>query len=196
MITLDITGFYYRHETSPGGISSVLDLMNRAQGVRTKNGGVLSFVSDVDGFVETITVDYDDDSKPTSRQTHDRRLTGRYTYTDSPSNKGNIILVPPGANAGIHVWQYYITDKNGCLKSGADVEGIRTIIPFTISDKPPGGPLKDGDTVTWRLVGIFGLEEELRELEERRDELKELLGDEPTSVKRALRALRTLRKTS
>lgn len=186
MITLDITGFYYRYATSPGGIYSVFDLMNSAQGVRVQNGGVLSFQQDPNGFVDTITVDYDDNSQPVSRQSGEPRQKTKYSFTDNVRSPVNRISVP-GSSTGLLVWQYYITDERGTLKSGADAQGIRTIVPFTLSDQPPGAPLVDGDTVTWRLVAIFGVADLI---DQNKDRLAKINEGGPLSLKAALRALR------
>ncbi|MEO1528291.1 MAG: hypothetical protein AAFX06_22950 [Planctomycetota bacterium] len=164
MINLDITGFYYRIPVEPSGITTVLDLLNAARGSRAPNGGVLDFRLDFSGeFIETIAVEYDDRSNPESRQENlssafpKRRPQGLYSFTDDVTDPANRI-VNPGRVPGLHAWQYYIFDAGNQLRSRFGPSGERGIAPVVNSDQPPFGvALNDGDTVVWRLVGIFGL---------------------------------------
>lgn len=165
MITLDIAGFYYRGSVPPSGIVTVLELMKALRGVRTPNGGVLDFRLDRDDrFIETISVDYDRTSNPESRQQNltpslpKRRPTGLYSFTDDVMDPANRIS-SPGRVPGLHAWQYYVSDIDGKMKSQFNpTTGLRGIAPVAESDQDPfGAPLADGDTVVWRLIGIFGL---------------------------------------
>ncbi|MBM3956140.1 MAG: hypothetical protein FJ309_16285 [Planctomycetes bacterium] len=188
MIHLDITGFFYRYDADAAGIKTVFDLMQAAAGKTSGNGGVLSFDAEPGSdFCQTITVDYGAGSTPMSRQNGMARPKGRYTYTDDVVTQANRITVPGGVT-GVHVWQYYITDEKGKLKSGADAAGNRKIVGFRVSDQPPyGAKLVDGDTVTWRLVAIFGVADAI-------DANRELLAKKsmgkPLSLKAAMAALR------
>lgn len=187
MIHLDITGFYYRYDADPKGIETVYDLMKAAEGKTSGNGGKLSFKPEAGTvFCTEITVDYDASSTPKSRQSGAPRPKGRYTYTDNVLSPANRITVPGGAT-GLLVWQYYVTDSNGKLKSGYNAAGERRIVGFLESNKPPyGAELEDEDTVTWRLVAIFGVADEI-------DTNRELLAKKsmgkPLSLKAAMAAL-------
>ena len=164
MITLDIAGFYYGHSVPADGITTVVNLMEKARGVRTSNGGVLDFRLDQNNlFIETISVEYDRVSNPESRQKGlpaaipGRRPTGLYSFTDDVLDPANRIS-SPGRIPGLHAWQYYITSADGVLKSRGDSDLMRGIAPAAKSDQPPYGvTLIDGDTVVWRLIAIFGL---------------------------------------
>lgn len=188
MIYLDITGFYYRYAVDPTGITTVFDLMNSAAGKTSGNGGVLTFEPQGNSsFCQTITVDYGPASKPESRQSGDARPKGRYSYTDDVTDKKNWIIVP-GCVPGFHVWQYYITDADGKVTSGLNTNGERRILGFKESDKPPyGASLKDGFTVTWRLVAIFGLAEII---DNNREILLARSGGKPMGLKAVMAALR------
>ncbi len=188
MIFLDVTGFYYRFECPAAGIRTVFDLMERAKDQSTENGGVLTFESDTQDpvYCQTITVEFPAGSKPKSRQSGELRLTGKYTYTDDVRDTSNRIKVP-GGRTGLHVWQYYITDKNGKLKSGVNEKGERRILGFKESDTGAyGAPLADGDTVTWRLVAIFIADEIDRNMET----LVQKADGKPLGLKAAMSMLR------
>ena len=194
MINLDIAGFYYRLSVPAGGIVTVLDLMNAARGVRASNGGVLDFRLDfADKFVETISVDYDRTSNPESRQQNltptlpKRRPTGLYSFTDDVTDPANRIS-SPGRVPGLHAWQYYISDSAGLMKSQIGPTGVRGIAPAAESDQPPfGAPLADGDTVVWRLLGIFGLN---HFFDSQRTKLLAKSGGRPLGLKAAIEMMK------
>lgn len=155
-ITLDITGFYYSIEVDSSGANSVLDVLNRANGVRADNGGVLSFDLDSAGFVKKLTVAYDGGSDPKSRQNNSafglERPVGIYSYSDDVLNSANRIG-NSGNVPGLLVWQYYVFDQNGRAKNESVITPPERVI--TSASEPFG--LADGDRIVWRLVGIFGL---------------------------------------
>jgi hypothetical protein len=168
MITLDITGFYYSFQVPyRNDLKTVFDLMKAAMGEKSNNGGIMTFSLEEppkDDFLSSITVKYGPTGKPTSRQTNldptipPLRPTGTYSFTDDVTKPANRISSgEPGGVPGLLTWQYYIIDKNGVLQSGAGSDRKRTIVPMKLSDKNGQRALQDGDTVVWRLVGIFGL---------------------------------------
>ncbi|MDP4021039.1 hypothetical protein Q8W71_00245 [Methylobacterium sp. NEAU 140] len=151
-IKLDITGFYYSIDVDSSGVTTVLDVLNRANGIRSPNGGVLSFRLDK-GFVSSLTVEYDGQSSPKSRQNNSpfgpNRPVGIYSYTDDVFSQSNRIS-NSGNIPGLLAWQYYIFDSAGKQKSGD-----RTIVP--VSKASTTFQIQDGDRIVWRLIGIFGL---------------------------------------
>lgn len=163
-ITLDITGFYYSIEVNSEGVNNVLEVLEKANGVRSDNGGVLTFEvapSALDPekfFVTKLTVNYDADSNPTSRQNNSsipgRREIGTYSYTDDVTSTANRIG-EPGNVGGVLVWQYYVFDQAGKSKNESGINPpARKITPVN-----ENFGLTDGDRIVWRLVGIFGLNE-------------------------------------
>lgn len=194
MINLDIAGFYYRISVPADGIVTVLDLMNAAKGIRSDNGGVLDFRLDFyDRFIETISVNYDRASNPESRQENltpslpKRRPTGLYSFTDDVTDPANRIS-SPGRVPGLHAWQYYISDSTGVMKSQIGPTGLRGIAPVAESDQLPfGAPLADGDTVVWRLIGIFGLN---HFFDSQRTMLLAKSGGRPLGIKAAVEAMK------
>lgn len=162
MITLDIAGFYYGCSVPADGIVTVLGLMNKAKNVRTSNDGVLNFDLENNQYINRLSVTYDGVRNPESRQKGGlglpkARPKGTYEFTDDVFSPSNRIIVP-GKVSGLHAWQYYITDVDGRLKSRGKEELTRGIVSAAESDQEPfGKPLVDGDTVVWRLIAIFGL---------------------------------------
>lgn len=194
MINLDITGFYYQISVPAQGIVTVLDLMNAAKGVKSPNGGVLDFALDFDGrFVQTISVNYDRNCELKNRQQNltvlpKRRPTGGlYSFTDDvlePANRLNVA----GQVPGLHAWQYRVSDINGRMKSRI---GNTEFLGIGPSNEPHqlslGEPLEDGDTVTWRIVAIFGLN---HYLDSKRNMLLNKSGGRPLGLKTAIEVLR------
>lgn len=175
-ITVDITGMYYRHTvTMDTPDPTVFEVMQKAALTPAPNGGVMSFKTEDSAgrpakSVNCITVDYDATSKPTSRQLVDpgdphtefkdpERPTGTYTFND------NVNVIPPQAGVSFRLaWQYYITneDPNTGIETikNKGRSGGRGIVKCKVSNKGIFGiTLADGDTITWRLVAIYGLEE-------------------------------------
>ena len=155
--------------------------MRAAASKPAPNGGKLSVASDLNGFVNSITVVYPDTTRPESRQDGGPRPVGVYSYDDNPTDGGNVI--PGGGDInGQLAWQYYV------CRSGMIVNSDRTIIPFNKSDTGSVGPLQDGDRIIWRPVAIFGLS---GAMQERRDELQDLIADGGAlSMKSTIRALK------
>ena len=159
-IKLDITGFYYsktftgeQYEMVEG--KSVEFLTRAAEGMLGDNDrGRLTQATFSDrGFLSSLTVDFTPQQSPegpVSRQVGGPAGAmppprGVYGYADCLSN------VVSGANISFTpVWQYYLFDGDGVLKS----KGSRVIVPAADSE-----PLVDGDTVVWRVVLIGGLHE-------------------------------------
>jgi hypothetical protein len=176
-INLDITGMYYGIEVNVTDNATVLDVMKMARGRRAANGGVLDYkvetvIDPKTGlprqFIDEITVDYDAQSAPSSRQygphrtAGDERAKGLYKYNDNISNPAYVI---PGGDPRIVsfrlVWQYYIMDNNGQLRNGK-IDGFRQIVAASESNRPDGGvKLQDHDRIVWRAVAIFGLDESI-----------------------------------
>ncbi len=168
-ITIDITGMYYRNTVNIDKENpTVFDVMQAAAGVRAPNGGMMAFTT-VDKnfmeypFVNSITVFYDDESLPMTRQTGassvktPQRPKGVYTFNDN--NTVSESQIDDGISYQI-AWQYYVS--NGKTIKNLGVDGARGIVPVKNSNQAPNGiPLADGDTITWRLVAIFGLAETL-----------------------------------
>lgn len=189
MIHLDITGFYYRFSCELDGIRTVFDLMSKARGVPTANGGKLFFDADParPNFCQTITVEYPAGSRPKSRQSGDPRPLGLYTYTDDVLDPNNRIVVPNG-QTGLHIWQYYITNRDRQIKTGPNEAGNRAIVGFKVSDQEPyGAALEDEDTVTWRLVAIFGIADSI---DKNRTMLTEKANGKPLGLKAAISMLK------
>lgn len=181
-IKIDITGFYYETEIDPTGIVTVEDAMREAANQPAPNGGILSVSSDLNGFVNKITVRYPSTARPVSRQDGSPRPVGTYSFDDNPLDGSNVIPCA-GSIDGQLAWQYYVR------RAGVVVNSDREIIPFNQSDSGSVGPLQDNDVIIWRLVGIFGLRNMMKE---RAEELQELVADgENLSMKSALRALRS-----
>lgn len=181
-ITLDITGFYYSIDVDTNGVSTVLDVMNKAKNQRAPNGGVLDFDADNRGFVSRLSVFYDKASQPVSRQDDPNypspfglpRPDGRYEYSDdvlSPTNR----IGGSGSIGGLLAWQYYVLDS-GQRQKNSD----RKIIPAVSFD------IVDGDRIVWRLVGIFGLNQFL---DGAREKLVAESKGQPLSLKAAGRVL-------
>lgn len=179
-IKIDITGFYYEQKIDAEGIVTVEDAMRAAAQSPAPNGGILSVSSDLNGFVNSITVEYPSTARPVSRQSGGPRPVGTYSYDDNPLNGGNVI--PGSGNVdGQLAWQYYVR------RGGAVVNADRRIVPFDRSDEGSVGPLQDGDVIVWRLVGIFGLRQIMLE---RSDEIQSLSADgAPISMKTAMRSI-------
>lgn len=179
-IKIDITGFYYRTEIVADGIVTVEDAMRRAAAKPSPDGGKLEISSDLNGFVNKITVEYPPTSRPKSGQTDNPRPVGTYSYDDNPLKGGNVIS-GNGDIDGQLAWQYYVR------RAGVTLNADRKIIPFNESDTGAIGPLQDGDVVTWRLIAIFGLRGMMQ------DNIKMLEGlvadGVPLSMKSAVRAL-------
>lgn len=157
-ITLDITGFYYSIDVSEVGANSVLDVLNRANEVRSPNGGVLSFeledAGDRGKFVKRLTVTYDENSNPVTRQKDNPRLPlerkkGVYSYVDNVLDLSNRIG-NEGTVPGLLAWQYYVFDRNGMTQNQDRKIRSASLGVF---------PFADGWRVVWRLVGIFGINE-------------------------------------
>jgi hypothetical protein len=158
-ITLDITGFYFSSTIDfTEDLKTVEDVMERMRGRRSKTGGVLDFKLDEGKFIEFISVEYDGRDNPTTRQINSAiktkiRPRGVYKYIDNVFEADNRIQA--GGIPGLLVWQYYVTSQEGVLKSGATKDGTRVVLPLSTSNI--GVTLADNDRITWRLVGIFGL---------------------------------------
>ena len=165
-ITLDITGMYYRNTVTVDEGATVFQVMQAAAGVPAPNGGIMQFkTEDKDGmqrdFVNSITVEYGEGSTPESRQINapaskdPTRPKGIYTFDDNAAVSASQIK---GGVTYQLAWQYYIT--NGKTIKNLGDNGKRGIVPVKRSDDPEIGiKLVDGDTITWRLVAIYGLYE-------------------------------------
>ncbi|MEM0942550.1 MAG: hypothetical protein AAGI70_01260 [Pseudomonadota bacterium] len=188
MIKIDITGFYYEIEVDPEGVVTVADAMRKATEAVAPNGGKLKVDTDLNGFVNCLTVDYPSDARPASRQSGDTRPVGKYSYDDNPIGGGNV--VPGGGNInGQLAWQYYVE------REGVTVNRDRVIIPITQSDQSAVGPLQPTDLIIWRLVAIFGLREKMKE---NQDVLDALVAESPQgnlSMKSAMRHLKSAANT-
>lgn len=180
-ISIDITGFYYRTDISAEGITTVQDAMRAAAASPSPDGGQLTVTSDLNGFVNKISVVYPSAATPKSGQNDDPRPVGTYSYDDSPLNGGNV--VPGNGNIdGQLAWQYYVR------RDGITLNADREIIPFSRSDQGAIGALQDGDVVIWRLIAIFGLR---KMMQENNEMLEQLVADGvPPSMKSAVRALK------
>lgn len=177
-ITFDVTGFYYQ-KTYTGEAAqlfvgkSVRQLTEMTQGRLGDDArGRLARVDfDSSGFLHTLEVDFtaDDSADPKSRQVNANGSapsfganppTGVYGYSDKPSN------VIPGVDVTFTpVWQYYLFDANGRLKSGRPVGAPpteRRIIPADQSNQVT--PLELGDRLVWRVVLIGGIRERLTQM--------------------------------
>jgi hypothetical protein len=160
-INLDITGMYYRAVVDMENNPTVLRVMEEAAKQSAGSDAVMTFDNVDSGgnpspFVNYISVEYFGKNIPMSRQSGAERPQGKYSYND---NKGRLVAQIPGEVSLQLAWQYYVTTKDKFVKNlGAD--GERCIIPAGTSNTGKGAIiLVDGDTVTWRLVAIYGLPE-------------------------------------
>lgn len=166
MINLEITGFYFRLSVPADGIVTVLDLMNSARGVESANGGVMDFALDFgQRFVERISVNHgrtiasEEDRQKFTVLPKRRPTGGLYSFTEDVTEPENRIS-RPGQVSGTHAWQYYVSDIEGRMKSWIGTTeplGIGATAEAESDQLAIGEPLKDGDTVAWRIVAIFGL---------------------------------------
>ncbi|WP_295526737.1 hypothetical protein [Novosphingobium sp. Chol11] len=167
-IFIDIAGMFYRHRVTVGENPSVFDVMDAVRGQRALHGGgTLQFdiepsatIENPDGspmeFISYIEVTYDDNSKPVSRQGNGEIISGVYAFNDGTK------VFPDKQDGNIRfqlVWQYYVTSKLGVVKNlGKD--GSRKIVGLKSNNlMPPDITLESGDTIMWRLVAIFDLEQ-------------------------------------
>ncbi|MEM1451584.1 MAG: hypothetical protein AAF957_08550 [Planctomycetota bacterium] len=141
-VTLSVTGFYFQRtvDVLPG--ASVKDVMDQVVAATASEDSIFQYMAEQpnqpDSYLATISIFH---AKPvTSRKGEPGKPkrqypAGLYTFTDG------------GQTNPAPVWQYYIFDANGGLKSADQIE-----VPFGQSNAMY--PLADGDTIVWRLVGI------------------------------------------
>ncbi len=196
MINLEITGFYFRLSVPADGIVTVLDLMNSARGVESANGGVLDFALDFgQRFVERISVNHgrtstSEEGRQKFTVLPKRRPTGGlYSFTEDVTEPENRIS-RPGQVSGTHAWQYYVSDIEGRMKTWigtTETLGIGATAEAESDQLAIGEPLKDGDTVAWRIVAIFGLN---HYFDSKRNLLLAKSGGRPVGLKAAIEVLR------
>lgn len=160
-ITVDVTGFYFSETVPFTKQETVQEVMEQVASKTQGRGTEFDFGPRrgvVGRKLNFIKVKFTCDA-PRSRQVDPatgigREKADRYFFYDDSD------LTPMGeTNDGqaqfVLAWQYYVTDQNGTLKNGTPQGGgFRTIVPF--SQKSENYVFSDGDTITWRLVAIFG----------------------------------------
>ncbi|MEO1152186.1 MAG: hypothetical protein AAFW83_14530 [Pseudomonadota bacterium] len=157
MITVDVTGFYFRKTIPLGTAKTVKDVMDNIVAATANEFPCLQYESSTRPgkmkFLRSITARFDEDNPPRSRQSGVMKAERVFTYNDEACETMD---VPGGASFAL-AWQYYVRDVHGRLKNSIGNCEARRIIPFADSDSASGGvTLEEGDVITWRLVAIFG----------------------------------------
>ena len=136
-VTVDITGMYFGIQVKVPKEATIEEVMKIAVKDTANGFPRLTFAGDGRGFLNSISVEHKNGSA-VSRQDNTRvRPDGIYSFKDQSGDQQPLL-----------VWQYYVSDRNGTLKSGQD-GGSRRIVPFSVQNH-----LADQDVIVWRLVGI------------------------------------------
>jgi hypothetical protein len=144
-VNLNLVGLYASFPVRVQSKASVLDVMNEAQKISATANKIFMFSSRSARKVKSLTV------------IHRSAAISRKTRNDGPPNDygtGSFSLVEGYQDCSSSIFmalQYYIERKKDEITYVISADSA--IVPADDSAEPY--PLKDGDTITWRLVGIY-----------------------------------------